>query len=564
MNQTDTTPMVDLGNASAPPASNASVPPASPVVQAHPSSAHHDLPEARRHASRFFKAIQSAGLLLIVGVVLVIFLGFVLGVRLPGMAAAEEDVKVAPPKRLGVALVMGQAHTLFVPKEVRDALGIRKAGREQLEVVKVPTATRPLTLYGSTALNPATEVRIRARFTPCEVVQIGKHPLYPGEPGNKSGQTEERELRWGDRVQKGDVLGVFFSVDVGCKKNDLLDALVQLELDQKIWDNMRKSAAMPQIALDNQWRNVQQDRNAINRALNTLVAWNIPQEEIDALHDEAKKISSDKEAWFKTRAGRWVKKEKQGVTGHDPDKENDNPWAKVTLRAPFDGILIERNVTVHEIVQDPTTNLFRIAQVDRLLVTANTPEDELPTLNALKPEEKVWTVKTVGANSVSGLKGRIDDIGYLIDPNQHTAVVQGYIDNPKEMIRGGQYVSCTVQIPPPKDVVEVPINSVVEDGNYAVVFVQPKPANHYYTMRRIQVTHRFEKTAFIRSKPFAKNERLTAEEKEMGMLPLEPLRPGERILRTGVGELKAALLDLESRPSKDRNENKAPAEMVKQ
>ena len=535
--------------------------PAAPETQ--PMPAQPDLPQARRLAHRFFRAMQSVGLLLIVGVVLVIFLGFVLGVRLPGMAAAEEDVKIEPPRRMGVELVKDQPHTLQVSEPVRAALGIRKGGKDLIQVVKVPTTTRPLTLYGSTSLNPATLVRIRARFAPCQVVQIGKHPVYPGEPGNTSGQTEERELLPGDHVKKGDVLGVYFSVDVGCKKNDLLDALVQCELDQKIYDSMAtKSSSIPQLTLNIQWSKVQSDRNAINRAFNNLLVWNIPQEEIDALHAEAKKISQDKKAWYQTREGRWVKGEKQGKTGHDPDKENDNPWGRVTLRAPFDGIIIERNPTVGETVQDPTTNLFQIAQVDRLLVIANAPEDELPTLNALKPEERKWTVQTVSA--VGGLKGRIEEIGYLIDPNQHTAVVKGFIDNPKELIRGGQYLSCTVQIPPPTDVVEVPMDAVVEDGKYAVIFVQPDPAKHCYTMRRVQLTNRFEKTAFVRSKPFAKEEQLTAEEKEMGMLPLEPLRPGERILRSGVGELKAALLDLESRPAKDRNESKTLAEAVKQ
>ncbi len=511
-----------------------------------------ELPQTRRRGNRIVKALRSLGFLFIVAVVLVVFLGFVLGVRLPGMTVAEEDMKIEVAQRRGIELVKDQPHTLLVSEPVRNALGIRKNGKDQIHLVKVPSATRPLTLYGSTALNPATEARIRARFTPCEVVKIGQHAVYPGEPGNTSGQTEYRELRWGDHVKKGDVLGVFFSVDVGCKKNDLLDALVTCELDQKIYDNMNsRSQVIPQVSLDMQWSKVQSDRNAISRALNTLLVWNIPQEDIDALQEEAKKIAADKDAWFKTRAGRWVKREKQGKTGHDPDKENDNSWGKVTLRAPFDGILVERNVTMHDIVQDPTTNLFRIAQVDRLQVIAYTPEDELPTLNALKPEQRVWAVQTVGATSVGGLKGRIEDIGYLIDPNQHTAVVHGYIDNPKEQIRGGQFVSCTIQIPPPQDVVEVPIDDVIEDGKDAVVFVQPNPAKPCYTMRRIQLTHRFEKTAFVRSKPFAENERLSAEEKEMGMLPLEPLRPGERILRTGAGELKAALLDLESRPAKD-------------
>jgi cobalt-zinc-cadmium efflux system membrane fusion protein len=524
-------------------------------VASHPVHSHPDLPEVRHHASRFFKAIRSAGLLLIVAVVLVIFLGFILGVRLPGMAANAEDMKIEPPPRLGVDLVKGQPHTLVVPEDVRASLGIRKAGRDHVEVVKVPTQMRPLTLYGSTQLDPTRLMRIRARFAPCEVVQIGQ--VRDLVKSTETGKTVLRELRPGDRVQKGDVLGVFFSADVGSKKNDLLDALVQYELDQKVHEKMTLSSAIPEVMLLNQWRNVQSDRNAINRALNNLKVWNIPQEEIDALHEEAKKLSRDKNAWFQTPEGRWVKGEKQGVTGRDVDKENENPWAKVTLRAPFDGIIVERNVTLHEMVVDNTVNLFQLAQVHRLQVIAYAPEDELPTLNALMNDPKrdgpvTWSVRTVGPVPVTGLKGPVEEVGYLIDPNQHTAVIKGYIDNPNEQIRAGQFVSCTIRIPPPEDVAEVPIDAVVEDGKYGVVFVQTDPEKHHYTMRRVQLTHRFEGTAFVRSKPFKENERwLTPEEKELGLLPLEPLRPDERIVKTGVGELKAALLDLESRPAKD-------------
>ncbi|MGD0043363.1 MAG: hypothetical protein ABSE84_23660 [Isosphaeraceae bacterium] len=41
---------------------------------------------------------------------------------------------------------------------------------------------------------------------------------------------------------------------------------------------------------------------------------------------------------------------------------------------------------------------------------------------------------------------------------------------------------------------------------------------------------------------------MTAKEAEEGLLPKEPLPPGECVLLAGVVELKAAPLDLESRP----------------
>ena len=48
---------------------------------------------------------------------------------------------------------------------------------------------------------------------------------------------------------------------------------------------------------------MQTDRNQVNRALHNLEAWDIPQDEIDALHEEAKKQAADKKYW-NTRRGR--------------------------------------------------------------------------------------------------------------------------------------------------------------------------------------------------------------------------------------------------------------------
>jgi cobalt-zinc-cadmium efflux system membrane fusion protein len=334
-------------------------------------------------------------------------------------------------------------------------------------------------------------------------------------------------------VRKGDLLGVFYSVDVGSKKNDLIDALVQLKLDEEILDRAEKAShAVPEVFLLNARRNVEGDRNSIARALNTLKTWNIPADDIKAVYDEAEQISK--------RKGK-----------RDAGKES--LWARVELRAPDEGVVIERNVALHEMVVDNTTNLFQIAKVDRLAVLANVPEDDLPALEALTPGQRRWTVRTVGAPPVLGY---IDDIGYLIDPNQHTAVVKGHIDNPGERLRGGQFITATVELPPPAGVVEVPMDAVVEDGQQSIVFVQSDPVKHHYTMRRVELTHRFEKTAFVRATPIPKEKQLTREEKELGLLPKVPLRPGERVLVRGAVELKAALLDRESASVKDAEGDK--------
>jgi cobalt-zinc-cadmium efflux system membrane fusion protein len=478
------------------------------------------------------------------------FYSYFSGVPLHLLASSKEEQEAkttTAPEAPRVSLVAGCPHTLEVPEEVCAALGIRKGRRDSVVGAWSPKTMRPLVLPGSTALDPTRLARIRARFAPARVVHLAQVWDY----SRKDGQTEYRELRPGDSVSKGDMLGVFYSVDVGSKKNDLLQALVQYELDQAILERVEKNrVAIPEVMYLSYVRAVQGDRTEINRALNNLTLWDIPQEEIDALHAEAAKIGADKDAWSKTTEGLWVNRVKQtaGKAGASKDKETENPWGRVTLRAPLDGIIVERNVHKDEMVVDNTVNLFQIADVRRLLVIASCPEDSLPSLEALGNGERRWTVQTVGAASAAGLPGTIDEIGYMIDPNQHTAVIKGYVENPGKRIRAGQYVTATVNIPPPPDVVEIPTDAVIDDGLQSLVFVQPESGDHRFTMRRVQVTHRFDRSVFVRSTPIPEAERLTPKEAEEGLLPKEPLHAGERVLLAGAVELKAVLQELESRP----------------
>src|SRR5262249_5369434 len=150
-----------------------------------------------------------------------------------------------------------------------------------LAVSQKPTHEQTLVLRGSTSLDPAGLMRIRARFAPARVVEIAQ--VRDERESLKSGRTQLRELRTEDQVHKGDLLGVFYSVDVGNKKNDLIDALLQLRLDQDILNEAEKAhlkGAIPEVFLLNARKAVKADHNAINRAVNMLRTWDIPEEDI--------------------------------------------------------------------------------------------------------------------------------------------------------------------------------------------------------------------------------------------------------------------------------------------
>jgi cobalt-zinc-cadmium efflux system membrane fusion protein len=445
---------------------------------------------------------------------------------LPGLSAAKKStaIETQGKGRLAVELVEDIPHTLYVPERVRTGLGIQDS-----IVVEPPTQNRPLVMPGSTALDPGGVARIRTRFN-ATVTDIARIP--DDRRRTSSGETIRRELRPGDKVQKDDVLAVVWSIDVGARKSDLVDALVQLRLDEKrlkAREELFAKGSLPEDTLNQTRRDVISDRNAKERAERTLRTWNIPEREIQAVYDEAE-----------LAAGREGKR----------DREKERLWARSELTAPISGTIVERNVSQGEYVADNTINLFTIAEVDRLLVIANPPEDQLPALLELKPDQMRWTLETVGVDRA--IEGPIEEISYILDPNQHTAVVKGYINNPEDKLRAGQFVSATVNLPPPPDVVEVLLTALAEDGKQSFVFVQPDPNQPRYTMRRVLVSHRFEKTAFVRSRLTAKEERLTPQEAAQGFQRCEPLKTGDRIITSGVLELRAALEDKESKAEKHR------------
>ena len=110
--------------------------------------------------------------------------------------------------------------------------------------------------------------------------------------------------------------------------------------------------------------------------------------------------------------------------------------------------------------------------------------------------------------------------------------------------------TATIPLDPPDDVVEIDVNALIEEGRQSLVWVQTDAGKSQYTLRRVRVTQRFDKTVYVQSKLDAKNDALTPEEKEQGLLPLQELHPGDKVLRSGVLELRQELMDREADASK--------------
>jgi membrane fusion protein, heavy metal efflux system len=417
-------------------------------------------------------------------------------------------------KTESVKLVRDQPHTLFVPEKVRIDLGIRNHKIDQFAVAKNPTRIPPLVLPGSTALDPSSIVSLRA-FPSSRigdtVLEIGRVVVSP-----RPGEITSREIRAGDRVAKGDLLAVLYSAAVGNTKSDLVSATSRLKINEEILKKTRaKHDELARPFLSHAQRDVRADQNAVDRAMLTLLGWGVSQKEIQAALDESRRVKDQ---------------------GGQADVLMDSRWGRLEIRSPIDGVILERNARVHEVV-DSETNLFQVANLDKLPVFANLPEKKLSALTALRADRR-WRVAPKHGPVLSGF---ITDIGSVADPNQHTILVKGYVDNSQGLLHGGELVEATVSIPTAADVVEVPSECVIDDAQQSTVFVQKDPPKANYTMQRVDVVARFEKTALLQSKPLAKRNRLSAEETDLGLLPIEPILPGTRLVQSGVRELKTIL-----------------------
>jgi len=218
-----------------------------------------------------------------------------------------------------------------------------------------------------------------------ERVRLQKAEMNPGT----------RQLRFGDKVQKGQVLAVLFSKDLGMKQIEFLDALARERLDRKQSEQLTElynKGAVAESVFRAAEREAHTSANKVVTARRTLLLWKLTSAEIDALAEEV------------ARAG-------------------DKRLGQIAVRAPMDGVVVESNVNVGQLV-DPRAQLFRIADLSRLQVVVNASERELAALRALPAAERSWTIRPAGNPKAPVGRGRITHIPENAPPGE-----RGDVDN---------------------------------------------------------------------------------------------------------------------------------------
>lgn len=364
-----------------------------------------------------------------------------------------------------------------------ESLQVVRMGSDELQIpaeiaakMKMNTAvisanSKPISLpsfQGVLALDNDRLSRVHARFEG-EVVEIGK-----------STDGSDPTLRVGERVRRGDLLAVVWSTDLGQKKSDLVDAMTKLRAEEQLRDRLKKLFDTGAGAGRN-YRDAEKDVQIrlveIASLERTLRTWRVTDDDFAEIRAETNRVAKADELTETT------------MPAHEATE-----WARVEVRAPISGVILEKNVVVGDIV-GTDTDLFKIGDIDHLAVWVHVYEEDLPILASL-PRPIEWSVELPSRPGIS-FSGTLEKVGAVIDPTQHTALATGRVDNLNGDLKIGQFVTVKIQIPPPKDQLELPATSVVDSGRESYVFVRHEGEENLYSRRPVHVVRRFRDRVFV-------------------------------------------------------------------
>jgi cobalt-zinc-cadmium efflux system membrane fusion protein len=161
------------------------------------------------------------------------------------------------------------------------------------------------------------------------------------------------------------------------------------------------------------------------------------------------------------------------LLGNDPDQ----PAGVVDIVAPVSGVITDQEVTEAASVQAYSTpNPFTISDLTDVWIVCDVYENDIPSVRMGDPAEVRLTAYP---NQV--FKGRISNIGSILDPNIRTAKIRIEISNPGTM-RPGMFATATFYSIQKQTFTAVPASAIVHLHDRDWVFI---PAQGKF--RRIEV-----------------------------------------------------------------------------
>jgi RND family efflux transporter MFP subunit len=145
------------------------------------------------------------------------------------------------------------------------------------------------------------------------------------------------------------------------------------------------------------------------------------------------------------------------------------------IEAPFDGIVIQRNVDTGALTQPgaDSPSLFVVARSDIVTIKVDLPEKYATEAN---PGDRALV--KIQAMKGKAVEGKVTRLSWALDPKTRTIRAEIDIPNPGGTLRPGLYVYVTVVVEEHRDVLTVPATAVFNEKeiDHCVVVIDGKAA----------------------------------------------------------------------------------------
>lgn len=260
-----------------------------------------------------------------------------------------------------------------------------------------------------------------ARYPAQVVVPVARQRLVAAP---LPGLVESLQVAVGDPVRAGQTLAVLRSAQASELQRDVAQATSQVDLAR---------------------RSLERDEQLFAEGL-------IAQSRLDAARAQARQAQAQ-------QIERRRALEQAGVSAGS---------GQIVLRAPIAGVVLEQHAVLGQRVEQAAP-LYRIATLDRLWVEMQAPATDAA---ALAPGRAVRVEASPAAGrDAREIEGRVIALGQSVDEATQTVLVRAEVHASNGILRPGQTVVATVEMPG-AGTVRLPAMAVVEEGGATVVFVQ--------------------------------------------------------------------------------------------
>jgi RND family efflux transporter MFP subunit len=324
----------------------------------------------------------------------------------------------------------------------------------------------------------ATVVLAQGAFPAVEVELSGTTSALTEAPllARADGFLVKRLVDIGDRVHAGQLLAVVASPDLDQEVEQAKAAVLQsqsaLEQSQASLEQARATKGLTQITAE-RWARLQQ-KGAVSRQENdTNQTSNEAQSATVSAMEANVRVANHAVASNQASLDRYL-----ALQNYEQ------------VRAPFDGIVTERDLDVGALISNGTTVLYRVAQIDVLRTYIDVPQ-----LNA--PAVKLGQHVTVSFAEYPGrgFDGSVTRISDSLDPNTRTMVTEVQLPNPDRALLPGMYGTVKFTVPTMGSAVIIPGESlIVRAQGTLVAVIDDQNTVHF---KKVDVGHDYGNTLEI-------------------------------------------------------------------